>query len=56
MSLPDRLLAPAVDVLSRVLVLDPEDQLDVMAYVAAAWCFSRDRTAGRKRNGRAEQP
>ncbi len=38
----DRLLPLAASVLSRVLELDPADQLDVLALALVAWCYACD--------------
>jgi hypothetical protein len=43
--LPDRLMPKAADILSRLLELDQDEQIGVLAAVAAAFCYSRDRGA-----------
>jgi len=38
-----------VDILSRILELPVDDQIDVLALAIATWCYARDRQgAGRR--------
>jgi hypothetical protein len=43
--LPDRLMPKAADILSRLLELPADEQIGVLAAVAAAFCYNRDHRA-----------
>jgi len=46
---PERLEPMVVDILSRILELPVDDQIDVLALAIATWCYARDRQgAGRR--------
>jgi hypothetical protein len=47
---PERLEPMVADILSRIMELPIDDQIEVLAVTLAAWCYARDRLGTGRRD------